>query len=209
MNSKGIILFDIDRTIFDTNKLSVLLESGISKVIKKASVEEVRDAKKEFVSSLSADREFDPENLITFLCQKFDFYDRGSLMDVYYSTENKFWYKDLVFPEVYEIIKKLKSKYRLGVYSEGTKRFQNYKFNSMGISNLLDKDLIYIFEHKTNPESIFKIPKEAIIIDDKESVCEYLADNGFKPIWLNNKDDGDSNKFTTIHSLTELPKLLL
>lgn len=130
-------------------------------------------------------------------------------MDVYYSTENECWYKDSVFPETYEVFEKIKSKYRLGVYSEGTKRFQNYKFNSMGISDLLDKDLIFIFDHKTNPSAISKIPKEAIIIDDKESVCEYLADNGFTAIWLNKNDERQNPRFKTIHNLSELPGILL
>lgn len=209
MDKKGVVLFDIDRTIFDTNGLSRLLESGLSKAIKKASVEEIKDAKSEFATSLSADREFDPENLVTFLCNKFNFEDRDSLLDVYYSLKNKYWYKDLVVPEIYKVIEALKGKYRLGVYSEGTKRFQNYKFNSMGISDLLDKNLIYIFDHKTNADAISKIPKGAIIIDDKESVCEYLTDNGFVAIWLNIKDKRINPKFKTIHNLSELPKLLL
>lgn len=61
MKNKGIILFDIDKTIFDTHGFSRLLELGLSKIIKNASIEEIKDAKSEFVASLSADREFDPK----------------------------------------------------------------------------------------------------------------------------------------------------
>jgi FMN phosphatase YigB (HAD superfamily) len=209
MKDKGIILFDIDRTIFDTSSLSKLIESEFRKIMKGASLEEIRNAKSEFVASLSADREFDPENLTDHLCKRFNFDDKDSLMNVYYAPKNKTWYSDSVFPETYEVFESLKNKYRLGVYSEGTKRFQNYKFNSMGISDLLDKDLIFIFDHKTNPEALSQIPKNAIIVDDKESVCEYLSENGIKVIWLNKVDSRMSDKFKTIHSLSELPRMLL
>jgi FMN phosphatase YigB (HAD superfamily) len=209
MSKKGIILFDIDRTIFDTTRLSGLLESEFKKVIKNASLEEINKAKSEFISSLSADREFNPEDLADFLCKKFYFEDKDSLVNVFYSPENKSWYKDLVFPEALEVFEKLKSKYKLGIYSEGTKRFQNYKFNSMGISDLLDKSLIFILDHKTNPNALSKIPKGAVVVDDKESVCDYLTDNKVETIWLNKKDDRLSDKYKTVHHLTELSSMLL
>lgn len=209
MSDKGILLFDIDRTILDTTRLSGLFESGLEKVIKNVSSEEVKKAKNDYSSSLSDKIEFDPDNLAEFLCKKFHSDDKDKILELYYGPENKNWYKDSVFPESYQVFEKLKNKYRLGVYSEGTKRFQNYKFNSMGISDLLDKNLIFIFDHKTNSEALSKIPKEAIIVDDKESVCEYLTDNGFRAIWLNKKDDRKSDKFKTIHQLIELPLILL
>jgi phosphoglycolate phosphatase-like HAD superfamily hydrolase len=209
MNKKGILLFDIDRTIFDTAGYSNLIEPEIARVIKKVSREEIKNAKNEFISSLSADREFDPENLIKFLCQKFSFEDKQSLLDVFYDSKYKHWYSDLIFPETFEVIEKLKSKFSFGVYSEGTKKFQNYKFESMGISNLMGKSLIFILDHKTNPNALSKIPKGAVVVDDKESVCDYLTDNQIEAIWLNKKDDRLSDKFKTIHHLTELPPMLL
>jgi FMN phosphatase YigB (HAD superfamily) len=208
---KGIILFDIDRTIFDTNTFSKVLGQELRKVINKVSIEDVQKAKHEFVSSLSADREFDPENFITFLCKKFNLNDRKSLIDVFYSSEYKHWFTDFIFPETFEIFTKLKDNFRLGIYSEGTKKFQNYKFNSMNISSYLDKDLIFILDHKTNPEAISKIPKDSVVIDDKENVCEYLTQNNIKTIWLNKKDKKINLNFETIHNLSDLPncKLLI
>ena len=206
---KGIILFDIDRTIFDTDAFSKALGQSLQKVIKKISIEDIQKAKHEFISSLSAVREFDPENFITFICKKFNLSDRKSLIDVFYGSENKHWFTDFIFPETFEIFTKLKDDFRFGIYSEGTKKFQNYKFNSLEILPYLDKDLIFIMDHKTNSEAVSKIPKNSIIIDDKESVCEYLVDNGINTIWLNKKDNWVSDKFQTIHNVMELPGILL
>jgi FMN phosphatase YigB (HAD superfamily) len=209
MRNKGIILFDIDRTIFDTSEHSKASILELQKVIKNASTDDIQNAKLEFLSSLSADREFDPEKLTKFLCDKFDVKDKELILDIYYNSRYKFLYTDYIYPETFEVFNKLKNKYRLGIYSEGTKKFQNHKFSSLEILEYVDKDLIFILDHKTNSKALSKIPTGVIVIDDKESVCEYLTDNGVKTIWLNKKDDRVSSKFNTIHDLSELPGMLL
>lgn len=206
---KKVILLDIDRTIFDTSKLTESLISGISEIIGDVGLKKLREAKDNFIASLSADREFDPEKFTKFLCDKFNFERQDLLLDVFYSERNRHWYKDFVFPETFIVLKRLTNKYRLGVFSEGTKKFQNYKYNSMGISGLLDKELIFILGYKTNLEALAKIPSDSVVVDDKESVCEYLSNNGIKTIWLNKKDDRISDKFQTIHNLLELPDKLM
>lgn len=118
--------------------------------------------------------------------------------------KSRFW-----IPETFDVFEKLKGSYRLGIYSEGTKKFQNYKFDALEIIHLLDDDLIFIVDLKTNPEAVSKIPKNSIVVDDKESVCDCLTNSGVKAIWLNKKDNQVSSKFQTIHSLTDLTKILL
>ncbi len=201
---KGIILFDIDRTIFDTVRLSETLRLELQRVIKKVSLEDIREVMNEFTSSLGADREFDPEQFTKFLCNRFDFLDQKLLLDVFYDPANKHWYRDFIFQETFTVFEKLKNRFRMGIYSEGTKKFQNYKFDSMEILKYLDRDLIFILDHKTNPDAVKKIPKGSIVVDDKESVCEFLVENGIKVIWLNKKDDRKNANFSTIHNLLEL-----
>ena len=179
------------------------------KVIKNVSIKDVQKAKHEFVSSLVADREFDPEKFVKFLCDKFDLKIQAKLLNVFYNSKDKNWYANFVFPETFEVFDRLKNKFRFGVFSEGTKKFQNYKFESMSISEYLDKELIFILDHKTNPEALKKIPLNSIVVDDKESVCEYLSENSIKTIWLNKKDNRVSDKFQTIHNLLELPEKLM
>jgi FMN phosphatase YigB (HAD superfamily) len=206
---KGIILFDIDRTIFDTTKFRDVITSGTSRIIGNVTTKEIEDALSRFISSLQADREFDPEKFTKFVCETFSFDNQSKLLDVFYGKDNQHWYKDFVFSEFFSVSKTLGEKFKLGIYSEGTKIFQNYKFKSMEISEYLDKDLIFILDNKTNPSAISKIPSGAVVIDDKESVCEYLKNNKIKAIWLNRKTKDKNSGFTTIHSLTELPGILL
>jgi phosphoglycolate phosphatase-like HAD superfamily hydrolase len=209
MTRKGIILFDIDRTIFDTDAFSKALELELWKVTKNASVEDIQEAKREFISSLIADREFDPEKFIEFLCGRFDLKNQSKLLSVFYNPKDKRWYSNFVFPETFEVFTKLRNNFRLGIYSEGTKKFQNYKFKSMKISNYLDKDLVLILDHKTNSKALAIIPPDSIIVDDKRSVCEYLSKNGIKVVWLNRKRDPINDQLQTIYSLLELPGILL
>lgn len=57
---------------------------------------------------------------------------------------------------------------------------------------------------KDTREVLKRIPKFAIIIDDKESICEYLNQNNIKTIWLNKTNGHVNLNFETIHSLLDL-----
>lgn len=207
--SKEIVLFDIDRTIFDTAGLTNFWVSSYAKIIDGATEEDIRMALDDFIGSLSADREFNPENFVEFVSARFNFKNPELLLDVVYGDDNKHLYRELIFPETHEILEKLGERYRVGIFSEGTLKYQNYKFKSMEISQYLDEDLVFILDHKTNPEVLSKIPEGAIVIDDKESVCRYLHDNGVRVIWLNKKDTTKSKDFDTIFDLKEVVDILL
>ncbi|KKP39430.1 MAG: hypothetical protein UR29_C0007G0081 [Candidatus Woesebacteria bacterium GW2011_GWC2_33_12] len=122
--------------------------------------------------------------------------------------QNTHIYNVNVYKETLEVLEKLKDKYRLGIYSEGTKKFQNHKFKSLGLNKYFDKDLIFIVDAKDTKEVLEKIPKDAIIVDDKETICEFLTKNEIRAIWLNRKDNRKSDKCETIYSLFELPVIL-
>ncbi len=203
---KGIILFDIDRTIFDTDHLINLLYRNFSDIIDNNGS---LGFKEFWENTFSGSKHITSEERLRLIVSTFGIKKIKPLLNIYYGKEFSYIYKDSVFPETFEVIEKLKDKYRLGVYSEGTKRFQNNKFKSMELDKYIENDLVFIFDHKTNSESLSKIPKEAIIVDDKESVCEYLVDNGLTAIWLNRKDNRKSDRFQTIHNLIELPPMLL
>lgn len=206
---KGIVLFDIDRTIFDTVRLTKSWVPEISRIIGNVEVTEVERAKNEFINSLAADRDFDPEKFISFLCDRFNFDRPDLLSDVFYGDENKKKFHDFIFPETFEVFNKLKKRFHIGIFSEGTEKFQNYKFKAMEISEYLDKDLIFVLSNKSTPEALAKIPEGAVVVDDKESVCEYLSEHGVKTIWLNKKDGGINKNFQTIHNLLDLPGELM
>lgn len=205
---KDILLFDIDRTIFDTDKMSAFLSEKLGDILGRGNIAEINQIKRNYISSLERDREFTPDELCRRLAKRFKA-SGADLIKVFYGRNFKHIYKDCVFPEFFELYKKLKSKFRFGVYSEGTLRFQTHKFRSMQITKYLDKNLIFIVPVKDNPQTMKKISKEAIIVDDKEIICEALIKSGFHPVWLNKKDGRESIKFETIHSLLELPGKLM
>lgn len=53
-------------------------------------------------------------------------------------------YRENVFPETLEILRKLKSRFKFGIFSEGTAKFQNHKFESMKLDKYFDKELIIV-----------------------------------------------------------------
>lgn len=205
MTSKGIILFDIDRTLFDTDKLNRETNKKIADLL---DVDEdvLFSVKKKYTDALESRRKFDPENYIKVLRKKFNYKTPKLLEDVYYGKENI--YENCVYSEVYKVLDNLSAKYSLGIFSEGTKRYQNHKFISSGLKNYFEPDLIFIFDAKDEDKVLLKIPKEAVIVDDKESICTFLTKKGFKAIWLNKNDDKESPDFPTIHKLLGLRDII-
>jgi FMN phosphatase YigB (HAD superfamily) len=207
MNKKGIVLFDIDRTIFDSEKLVSKINQRMKKLLGDINEDLFLSIKKKYMDSLKFDREYNPENYINVICSELNFKNPELLEDIYYGKENI--YEDCVFPDAYKIFEELKTPYKLGIFSEGTIRFQNHKFISSGLKKYFEPELVFIFDNKSLPESLNIIPKDSIIVDDKESVCEYLTKAEFRAVWLNKKDDRISNNFQTIDNLLELKEKLL
>lgn len=142
------------------------------------------------------------------LCKKLNLSNFNSLLNIYYGDEYKYIYKNSIFKETEPILESLKTRFNLGIYSEGTDKFQNHKFQKMGISKYFDPNLIFIVSAKDTPEVVSKLPRGAIVVDDKEKICEFLTKNNIKAIWLNKIDDRESDRFKTIHNLSDLPDYL-
>ncbi len=209
MNKKGVVLFDIDRSIFDTDKMSEVLYKNVLKILNTRDLEKVKRAKDDYKKTLKNQREYVPDEYIKLLCTRFKFKNPELLLNIYYGDDYKYIYEESVFLETFEVFEKLKSKYRIGIYSEGTKKFQNNKFKSMNLGRYVDNSLVYILGAKDNGRALIKIPKNSIIVDDKEHICEFLFKNGIKAIWLNKRNNHDNPNFVTIHNLLELPGILL
>jgi putative hydrolase of the HAD superfamily len=210
MNIKPIVLFDIDRTIFDTDKASVVRMNRILNILKTNDSERIEKVKENYRKTLKNEREYEPDGFVKILCEEFSFDNTNLLADVYYGENNKDIYKGSVYPEVIDVLDSLKkNNFHLGIFSEGTIKFQNHKFRSLDLEKYFDRGLIIIREAKDTDETIQEIPEGAIIVDDKEKICELLFKNGIKPIWLNKKNDRKSDKFVTIHNLLELKEKLM
>lgn len=205
--TKQILLFDIDKTIWDSDKVIGFVRNKIS-IVSKISPEELSKVREKYIESLPNSIYFNPDDYIDLICKTFNFNNKKLLTDIYYGDKNKHIYSDCVYPGVFEVIEKLKDKFTFGIYSEGIDKFQNHKFKSMGISEYFDPDLIFIVPSKDTPEVVSKLPKGAIVVDDKERICEFLTNNGLMAIWLNRLDGRKSKRFKTIHSLLSLPQVL-
>lgn len=205
---KGIILFDIDRTLLDTDKSLEDHDNEILKVLGSENKNKLQNIRKQYIKSLKNSREYDAEELLSKICRKFNFDNLQKLVDVYLKKENWFIYKNAIYPDVKITLAKLLGDCRLGVFSEALPKFQINKFHAMDLDKYFDPELILILPAKDNLEAIQKIPKGAIVVDDKLTICEFLNKNGVKVVWLNRKDSSVNPDFSTIHSLVELPTLL-
>lgn len=201
-------MFDIDRTIFDTDGPSIIRNQAILKLLGNLQIEEFNRVKSDYKLTLMNEREYIPEDYIKMLCDKYDFEDIDALIDTYYGNEFNILYKNSVYPDFFDVAEKLVQQFRLGIYSEGYKRFRENRLYAMNIDKYIDSDLVFMFDEKDNIEAINKIPEGSIVIDDKETICQFLTDNGIRAIWINRKDDRKSDNFETIYSLLELPAIL-
>lgn len=206
---KGIILFDIDRTLLDTDKMSRDRNEAVMKALQVNESGKIDKAKEEYRKTLVNEREYDPAGYAKTLGKIFGEKSVELILDIYYGSKYGKIYRNAVFPEVHKVLAKLKGNFRLGIFSEGTAKFQNHKFNSLDLKDFFDKELIFILDAKDDLEIINKIPRNAIVVDDKEKICEFLTKNKVRAIWLNKTDARNSDRFETIHSLLELPGKLM
>lgn len=206
MSKKGIFLFDIDKTLFDTPKFIEVTSEKLAKLLE-VDLSDISLLDKEYTSTLKHNIDFDPETFADFLCRRFGFKNKKLIEDIYYTEKS--YYERNVFSDVKEVLNKLIVGFNLGIFSEGTKRFQNHKFRSLGLNDYFGKDIIFIQDAKDTEEIVKELPVGAVIVDDKEDICEFVTKHGFHAIWLNKKDNKVSDKFQTIHHLTELPSMLL
>lgn len=204
---KGIILFDIDRTILDTEKMIKMFDDLLLMILNNPSYEDFKNAEADYFKTLTNERYFNVPDYAQFLSLKFKKDVAKLIVNVFYSDEYKYIYKDCIFKESIEILDILKE-WNLGIYSEGTLDFQNNKFKSMNLNKYFNNDLIFIVAAKDTKDVVSKIPKESIVIDDKERICQFLTNNGFRAVWINRKDRRKSDNFETIYSLLELPAIL-
>ena len=138
MNNK-IILFDIDRTILDTDKVMKIFTEKMLFILGNPNISDFMKVREEYLKQLAYDREFVPEDYIKAISRKFQFSYEQSLIDVFFDSDSQNIYKESVYPEVRDVFKTLTyRKYRLGIFSEGEKKFQNHKFRSLHLGEYLD-----------------------------------------------------------------------
>lgn len=197
--SERIILFDIDKTVFDTRasgkkygqKLAERCHVGEEKI--KESVESYR-------SQLESSTDFDPDELLARIETEYGV-EKGNLEQVLFDQSNF-----ILFPESGAVLEKLAKTSILGLFSEGRQQWQKKKMELTGIARFFDPKYVIVERRKMNEESIKKIPQGSTVIDDKRVVIERLKQ--LRPdlnlIWINRENEEKIEGVTNIKSLKDL-----
>jgi FMN phosphatase YigB (HAD superfamily) len=194
-----IILFDLDLTLFNSNKFKELFGKEIQKVLF-ISENEYQDAFNYYYQNIiSSSTQFSPASFTKFLAERFNS-TQQELLKVFNLRE---LYTECIYPDVMDSLGQLVQKYRLGIFSQGNVEFQELKLEHSRIKDLIDPTLIFIYEDKL--AHLDEIPECTFVEDRYEQFIEPLLNNKkIRPIWLNRKSSLKNEKVRTIFSLEEL-----
>lgn len=201
--NQPVILFDIDNTLLDTKAFS---QEAFEKVrlFFNISYEDHIMCKDAYYATLLESTDFRPEEYITFVAarilENFNDFERNGLQDV---LAKSFYNSDLIRSHMYEDVtrnmRRLKSGFTLGIYSEGSLMYQRIKVESMGLNSFLEDIFCFIFNRKSAPENIERIvgsiDAKTIVVDDKQKYLNALVyfeikqsfqrkKSIFEPIWI-------------------------
>jgi phosphoglycolate phosphatase-like HAD superfamily hydrolase len=199
--NKKIILFDFDKTVSDTNGF---VEKFSRVLYKKFDIPQDRlvSILKEYNATLESTTDFRPEGFSQVISEK-------TGVNIELIQKDIFDAKNFpIFGEVINVLEKLSTNNDLGIFSEGFEDWQKKKIKLSGIWDFFDPKLMIIERRKLLPESMNKIPQQAIVIDDKKIVIETLVK--FRPdlklVWINRDNDEEIStpQVTTIKNLEQL-----
>jgi FMN phosphatase YigB (HAD superfamily) len=122
--------------------------------------------------------DFSPKSFCKFLSVSFTI-SESSLIDIF--LENEQIYKKSLYKDTEEFLIFLSKKKdtKIGIYSEGVISFQENKIVKSGMFKYFDPSLIYIFKRKMEKGVLDTIPKDSLIIDNKQHIVDELNKFGF------------------------------
>lgn len=195
----GVILFDIDGTLFDPEKFGKLIRAEFVKILN-INEEELIRANADYYAKLESTADFDPRGITAHLAQAFGA-NKEELDRVFW--ENDKIYQESLFDDAKMCLEKVTDGNILGIYSQGNSEFQIRKLVACGINKFFRSDYVFIHSRKLTEEALSLLPREALLIDNHHDVI--AAAKGYvKLIWLNRKTEDVDPEVTTIHSLNEL-----
>ncbi len=203
--TRPIILFDVDKTLFDTSSFMQRSYDTLAKQL-----EITRDAldqiKQQYDAQLNKYSDFDPWDFLGFV-EDAKGGDYDQMLTTFFDGDH---FEASVFPETFSVLQQLKPKFTLGIYSEAVIKWQHKKLELSGLKKYFEEENTYIFRRKIKPESLDQLPPEAVIVDDntREVIPTLVADQRFRPIWINRVNATSFPEVETISTLAELPALL-
>ncbi len=198
---KKIVLFDIDGTLFDSRFFGEKVRIQFSKTLKidPARIEKVSS---KYFENLESGTDFNPQTFIEFLEGKFSI-NNAILWKIFWG--NKENYKKALYPEVTKTLCQLAANNKLGIYSQGFRKFQLHKLSQSGILDFFQKEYIFISRRKLRPSLIKSMPESSVIVDNHPGVVEKLNfAKRFNIIWLNRISNEKIVSIQTIQKLDDL-----
>jgi FMN phosphatase YigB (HAD superfamily) len=176
---KPVILFDIDHTLFDTDKLRKKTNKAILKILK------IKNNKIDLFilaenKAVRQDKVFKPSTFSEMVAKHFKKEKKTKEITKVFADKSIF--KTCLYPNTVRILKKLSRQFRLGIFSKGYEPFQLFKTEaSKELFALLDKNLIFIYRNKKkylpNILKRFKDNRLIIVDDSQETIKSFLKLN--------------------------------
>jgi FMN phosphatase YigB (HAD superfamily) len=202
-----IILFDVDKTLFDTGGYfsktlsdAIIAELGITK-------QELEQKEEKYRSSLDKYTDFEPNGFLTSVSGLKDINELASK-----TYRNQDIFIKSVSPDTLPTIESLQIKgYRLGIFSEANIEWQKSKLKLSGLEKLFEPELTFISTRKTTPDFISQLPSGAWVVDDNQEVISDLSKfDHIKPIWINrNQEENLNPSIPSITSLTKVESIII
>jgi phosphoglycolate phosphatase-like HAD superfamily hydrolase len=204
VSDKQIILFDVDKTLFDVNLLiRKLLVIELPRILN-ISLETFQQRDQAYRQTLEKNTDFNPTDYLRAISLQSDVEELGVK-----TIFNPNFHQQAVFPDVIPCLTKLAKSYQLGVFSEANLEWQQKKLKLSGLINFFIPELVFIWRRKTAPEQLKQLPSPVTIVDDNTNVIAALTQvPTITPIWINRVNAQPLVGVTTITSLTELKTIL-
>lgn len=193
------ILFDIDRTLIDTDKLIKATNWAMADRFGR-SIEETVKVVDDYVKSLNYKNDYYPKDLAIFISNKWKLEPKEVLRTYW----NKTLFSESIFEDTEKVLNNLKRDCLLGIFSEGYRDFQSFKLEANGINGYFRPEITYIKRRKMN-DNFVNNWGEVTVIDDDLGVVDFLVKfKKVEVVWINRKDKTKHPKVRTIFSLEEL-----
>jgi hypothetical protein len=194
---KPILLFDIDKTLFDTNKfMKIIIYNKFTELLD-LNFEQYLNIYNGYETKLKKGTDFLPRSFISSFSHTKN-YCYEKLNKTFFNSDN---FNNSIYPDVYTSLTRLSERFNLGIYSEGNSHFQTNKLKLSNLYKLFNPSLIFIFRRKTTKNNQAKLPPGSTVIDDNLDVINSI---NVSRIWLNRKDQSTHPTIKTIYSLLAL-----
>jgi FMN phosphatase YigB (HAD superfamily) len=202
---KQIILFDIDKTLFDVHTFfntyvwpSVEKDLSISRVV-------IDDISATYQKTLTKKTEFHPEGWLQ-VAEEILGEKTEQVRPYFYNPD---YFVGSLFTEVIPTLNSLREVAVLGIYSEGVLEWQTKKIELSGINNYFEQKYISISEDKVSDSVLEWIPNKSVIVDDREDFILELAKlEKVSAVWVNREDKETLPNTMVITNLTQLLPML-